>query len=353
MLRYKRLLKLIFSMMLICCMSITVCAQNVPDMSQKGNITVNMRYNGNVVSGGNLTIYKVATLQESGGTYKYVLTDEFAGSGISTGNLESADSAKTLSTYATKHSITGTTQTIGSSGSLSYTDLELGVYLFVQGYSATGYMQISPFLVTVPTSINGNYNYNVNADPKLEVRKRSGSSGGGSGSGNSSGGSSSSTTTGKTPTSTSSPTSTSTPTTDTPKNRSITGDPEESGTTSSSSPKTGTTSENGTNPSGDSSTTLRVNENGIPVDENGNPIDEQTLTNEASVSENPEQQGDTVSSSSSDAENPKETAQPKLPQTGQLNWPIPVLVVLGLGAFTASWILRFGKSKQEEGKNNQ
>jgi hypothetical protein len=62
-------------------MSITVCAQNVPDMSQKGSITVNMRYNGSTVSGGNLTIYKVATLQESSGTYKYVLTDEFAGSG--------------------------------------------------------------------------------------------------------------------------------------------------------------------------------------------------------------------------------------------------------------------------------
>jgi hypothetical protein len=323
-------------------------------MSQKGSITVNMRYNGSTVSGGNLTIYKVATLQESSGTYKYVLTDAFAGSGISTEKLESADSAKTLSTYATKHSITGTTQVIGSSGSLSYTDLELGVYLFVQGYSATGYMSISPFLVSVPTSINGNYTYNVNADPKLEVRKRSGSSGGGSGSGNSSGGSSStSTTTSKTPTSTSSPKSTSSPTSDTPKDRSILSNPEATGSpgstssngtnpSGSSSPSAGTVSGNGTNPSEDSDTALSV-------DENGNPIDEQALSSE----ENASQPDVSISPNGSDAANPTETAQPKLPQTGQLNWPIPVLVVLGLGVFTAGWIVRFDEKEKVKGKNSR
>ena len=34
-----------------------------------------------------------------------------------------------------------------------------------------------------------------------------------------------------------------------------------------------------------------------------------------------------------------------LPQTGQLNWPVPVLVVLGLMLFTIGWVLRFGKKR--------
>lgn len=34
-----------------------------------------------------------------------------------------------------------------------------------------------------------------------------------------------------------------------------------------------------------------------------------------------------------------------LPQTGQLNWPIPILVVLGLGLFIAGWLLRFARKK--------
>lgn len=36
---------------------------------------------------------------------------------------------------------------------------------------------------------------------------------------------------------------------------------------------------------------------------------------------------------------------PTLPQTGQLNWPIPVMAVLGLWIFAIGWVLRFGKKK--------
>jgi len=47
---------------------------------------------------------------------------------------------------------------------------------------------------------------------------------------------------------------------------------------------------------------------------------------------------------------PTTPAQPegsgsKLPQTGQLNWPIPVLAVMGLLLFSAGWVLRFGTGK--------
>ena len=38
---------------------------------------------------------------------------------------------------------------------------------------------------------------------------------------------------------------------------------------------------------------------------------------------------------------------PKLPQTGQLNWPIPLLAVSGLWLFTMGWVLRFGRKKDK------
>ena len=46
---------------------------------------------------------------------------------------------------------------------------------------------------------------------------------------------------------------------------------------------------------------------------------------------------------------PTPTPQPPtLPQTGQLNWPVPVMAVLGLWIFAMGWILRFGKKKDNE-----
>lgn len=38
----------------------------------------------------------------------------------------------------------------------------------------------------------------------------------------------------------------------------------------------------------------------------------------------------------------------KLPQTGQLNWPVPVLSILGLCLFAGGWFLRFGKKERHE-----
>lgn len=44
-------------------------------------------------------------------------------------------------------------------------------------------------------------------------------------------------------------------------------------------------------------------------------------------------------------EEPVTPVGPKLPQTGQLNWPIPLLVVLGLCLLSVGWLLCFGKRK--------
>ena len=44
---------------------------------------------------------------------------------------------------------------------------------------------------------------------------------------------------------------------------------------------------------------------------------------------------------------PANPAGPTLPQTGQLNWPVPVLAALGLALFAAGWALRFGRRQEQ------
>lgn len=47
---------------------------------------------------------------------------------------------------------------------------------------------------------------------------------------------------------------------------------------------------------------------------------------------------------------PGTPVQTTLPQTGQLNWPVPVLVLAGLTLFTVGWMLRFGTGKKRDEK---
>lgn len=47
---------------------------------------------------------------------------------------------------------------------------------------------------------------------------------------------------------------------------------------------------------------------------------------------------------------PTEPDDPKLPQTGQVNWPIPLLVVAGLVFLAAGWALCFGKKREHNEK---
>lgn len=42
---------------------------------------------------------------------------------------------------------------------------------------------------------------------------------------------------------------------------------------------------------------------------------------------------------------PATPTEPTLPQTGQLNWPVPVLAVLGLCLFFLGWVIRFDKKE--------
>lgn len=43
---------------------------------------------------------------------------------------------------------------------------------------------------------------------------------------------------------------------------------------------------------------------------------------------------------------PEKPPAAKIPQTGQMNWPVPVLAVLGLCLLLLGWELRFGKNRE-------
>lgn len=73
----------------------------------------------------------------------------------------------------------------------------------------------------------------------------------------------------------------------------------------------------------------------VPMNEDGHYVYEVSAEGKFQLEQKPEPTTPT----------PTTPSEPTLPQTGQLNWPIPVLAVLGLCLFSFGWILRFGRKK--------
>lgn len=239
----KKLFTLFIAAIAISTVSITAFAQKVPDLSRRGSIHITMHQGANVISGGSFTLCRVGRIQEKNGDYSYVLTDDFADCGESLNNILSVEPAERIAAYAEEKQLTGSTREIGEDGTVTFSNLEPGLYLLVQKEEAPGYNKVEPFLVSIPVTENGVYIYDVDASPKVEIEKE-------------------------------------------------------------------TESESETEP-------------------------------ESEGESEPESEDE----SEPDTPGPGNPGGPGLPQTGQLNWPVPVLVILGLLLFSLGWILRFGNKK--------
>ena len=97
------------------------------------------------------------------------LTGDFSGAETQHSLLSdryNAANAKKLAAYAKEHQLAGEEQTTDKNGDVFYAELPEGIYLVLckdgQGLTFT------PFLVRIPTIINGTALYDVHSEPKAE-----------------------------------------------------------------------------------------------------------------------------------------------------------------------------------------
>lgn len=150
----RKVFAVLCAVLMLCVLTVSVFADTLT-----GSVSVTMSYRGEVVSGGTMTIYRVA----KAGAEAYEYTGDFEGCGISLDDITSAKTAQELSDYAVAMGIDGTVGAIDENGCLCFEDLEYGLYLMVQEEAAEGYTPVTPFLVTVNAA-------EVDATPKLSVQ---------------------------------------------------------------------------------------------------------------------------------------------------------------------------------------
>lgn len=145
------------------------------DLNKKGSISVTMHDSKNTaIAGGEMTLYKVADVHlENEADLSFVLTNGFAASGVKESELTEKNFNASALVSKFQKGITSTAVStkaeIGKDGKVSFSNLDLGIYLLVQNKAADGYNAVNPFLVTVPMQENGSYIYTVDATPKVEA----------------------------------------------------------------------------------------------------------------------------------------------------------------------------------------
>lgn len=147
-------------------------AQEAPDPDREGSISGTMLHGDSPVGGGTLVLYQAGEITWSEGEgYRFVLTEDFAGSGVSLDDPEDAALAGLLAEYAEGQGLEGVTLAIGEDGSWKAEGLSCGLYLIVQDQAAEGYMVISPFLASIPfyDESSGSWVYDTDAQPKMET----------------------------------------------------------------------------------------------------------------------------------------------------------------------------------------
>lgn len=289
-----RILALLLSALLICVFIVPAAAAGLPDAAQKGSITVNLD------TGGKMTLYQVA--QYHADTRAFHATMYFEESGFDQDHL-SADDAVAVWNFIqtlrdTPGALMGQTKKIDS-GSVQFSGLPLGVYLLAHE-GLKGYPEVLPFFVTIPMQGDGAYVYDVNATSKVRAAPP--------------------------------PTPTPTPPTPMP-------------TETPESPAPSEPDPMDPEPTDPQPTDPQPTD---PQPAEPNPDDPEPFPPEPVPSPSepaPSSPGSTLDNLGSISSFPSVGFGNKLPNTGQLNWPIPLLVILGLILFGVGWYLHHHDDK--------
>ena len=163
----KKVVSLLLILALLGSVCAAVSADQMPDHSRTGSISVSMAYLGEPVPGGNLMLYKVADVSHEDAVFVY--TEAFSGCEMSLEDIQDPMLALELEAIAREQELVGTTKNMDENGRAKFENLTIGLYLLVQTEPAPGYNKVNPFLVSLPGQREGAYIYDVDASPKVAL----------------------------------------------------------------------------------------------------------------------------------------------------------------------------------------
>ena len=143
--------------------AILILALSVFASEPKCSLTFRLEHDGKNLTGGSLSLYLVGIPEGD----RYVRVDVLSGSGLSFDDPDAPGTANETWNAVKQLNLEGYRESV-LDGTVSFSDLEPGLYLAVQEEACGGYSCLSPFLITLPRMEEGEPQYDVMAKPKVE-----------------------------------------------------------------------------------------------------------------------------------------------------------------------------------------
>ena len=122
------------------------------------------------IAGAELSLYYVATVNlNSNNNLSYTFVNGFKDCGFA---LNDPALSLKLDAFVKDYSVSSEKRVTDSQGNVTFTNLPLGLYFVKQTNAVSGYAACTSFLVTVPSKNADRYVYDVNATPKVDIEKR-------------------------------------------------------------------------------------------------------------------------------------------------------------------------------------
>ena len=156
-------------LLLFTCSYAAVAEEFDPQKTGSVSVTLIEQKQNEPIVGAELSVYYVATAHmDADGNVLYNHTADFKQLNTA---LNDATLAAKLDAFVSQHTVPTTKMTTDSDGKAMCGELPLGLFFVKQTNTVAGFAPCTSFLVTVPSEKDGEYIYEVNATPKTEVER--------------------------------------------------------------------------------------------------------------------------------------------------------------------------------------
>lgn len=169
----KRIVQMCMAILSVLVLCLTPSAMCAATTDTSGYITITTRDHDTkaVVGDAVYRLYTFATATISNNKVTYTYTDAFKDNGMTLEKLGDASLPLHLAVYAANHNLPYIEKAADDTGVVRFDDVAMGAYVVVPIGVADGYMPATPLVVCLPKTENGAWQYHEDCIPKIQPKK--------------------------------------------------------------------------------------------------------------------------------------------------------------------------------------